>query len=128
MKPTPPSATFVYEDVGQDRRAIIPMWRFGAADANGTPDATGAAAQLLATTLRDGNFDYFTNTVKWDRPPQPIPDSLYLAAKPAFFGSCRWPWVDPVGATKTHVLPARTRFDGNPSACGPAAGLLNAPG
>ena len=40
-----------------------------------------------------------------------LPPSLYLRAKPAFFGSNPWPWVDPTGGTKLGVLPARRRFD-----------------
>jgi hypothetical protein len=73
-------------------------------------------ARVAATTLRHGNFDYVTNTVKWDPTVtnQELPNSLYLTGKPAFFGSGRgyiWPWVDPVGATKLHVLPAKARYD-----------------
>ena len=67
--------------------------------------------KLRSTVLRDGNYDYVTNTVKWDRTPQTLPPSLYLTAKPAFFGSNTWPWVDPTGATKLYVLPARQRYD-----------------
>jgi hypothetical protein len=73
-------------------------------------------ARVAATALRHGNFDYVTNTVKWDPgiPTQTLPDSLYLKEKPAFFAAGRgytWPWVDPVGATKLHVLPAKARYD-----------------
>jgi hypothetical protein len=68
-------------------------------------------AKLRSTVLRDANYDYLTNTVKWDRTPQTLPPSLYLTAKPAFFGSNTWPWVDPTGATKLYVLPARQRYD-----------------
>ena len=72
--------------------------------------------QVLATTLRHGNFDYLTNTVKWDpdHPDHTLPDSLYLTRRPAFFDAGRgyiWPWVDPTGATKLHVLPAKARYD-----------------
>src|SRR4029079_17796177 len=68
-------------------------------------------SMVAATTIRDGNFDYASNTVLWDNAPQTLPDSLYLSAKPAFFGADRWPWVDPLGATKLYTLPARARFD-----------------
>jgi hypothetical protein len=37
-----------------------------------------------------------------------------LTHKPAFFDAGRgytWPWVDPVGATKLYVLPAKARYD-----------------
>jgi hypothetical protein len=68
--------------------------------------------KVLSTVLRDGNWDYLTNTVKWDRPAQALPNSLYLSAKPSFFGSRAWPWVDPTGTTKLGVLPARERYEG----------------
>ncbi len=64
------------------------------------------------TVLREGNFDYVTNLVHWDTSAQPLPDSLYLASKPAFFGSLTWPWVNPLGTTHLYTLPARARFDG----------------
>ena len=72
------------------------------------------------TLLRDGNWDWVTKTQTWlgiggtqNNPlgtPKPIPDSLYLSGKPAFFGSNPWPWVDPSTGT-TFVLPAKVRFD-----------------
>ncbi len=49
---------------------------------------------------------------------QTLPDSLYLTAKPAFFGSLPWPWVDPNGTTKTYTLPAKARYDGVPPPTG----------
>jgi hypothetical protein len=117
MNPSPHSG-YQYEDAFPwDESNGVPMWRLGY-----NPENWNAPAdpQVLSRTIRDGNFDYFTNQVRWDRPSQPIPNSLYLTAKPAFFGSCAWPWVDATGATKTAVLPARARFDGNPNACGPS--------
>ena len=73
-------------------------------------------AQVSATALRHGNFDYLTNTVKWDPEvgPQALPNSLYLRQKPTFFDAGRgyvWPWVDPAGDTKLHTLPAKARYD-----------------
>jgi hypothetical protein len=84
-----------------------------------TPDP-----KTLATVIRGGNFDFLTNTVVWtDRlPAQPLPASLYLRAKPGFFGDFQWPWVDPTGDTKVHALPAKTRLDsGAPFAVPPHA-------
>jgi len=77
---------------------------------------------LLATTLRDGNYDYLTDSVRWHgvggsgvqlTPPAAsvIPASLYAPSKPAFFGANTWPWVDPQGATKTFTLPAKARYE-----------------
>jgi hypothetical protein len=84
------------------------MWRLGY---NNDDWSAPADPNVTSTVLREGNFDYFTNTVKWDRTPQVLPVSLYLTSKPAFFGSNPWPWVDPSGTTKVATLPARARFD-----------------
>ena len=72
--------------------------------------------RVSETTLRHGNFDYLTNAVQWDPAitSRILPNSLYLIRKPTFFdlgSGYVWPWVDPVGATKLHVLPAKTRYD-----------------
>jgi len=41
-----------------------------------------------------------------------LPASLYLSAKPAFFGSIAWPWVTPENAPNTTAtLPAKVRFN-----------------
>ena len=75
---------------------------------------TGTASRRIkgaATTIRHGNFDYVTNSVKWDRASSPrvSRSSLYLGGKPAFFeqAAYTWPWVDPTGATKLYTLPAK---------------------
>ena len=73
-------------------------------------------AQVVATTIRHGNFDYVSNSVKWDPgiPERTLPDLLYLTKKPAFFDAGRgyaWPWVDPLGPDKLHTLPAKARYD-----------------
>lgn len=67
--------------------------------------------KVRSTMVRDGNFDYLTNGVHWDRPARALPASLYLSSKPAFFGSNPWPWVDPTGSTPLATLPARQRFE-----------------
>ena len=38
-------------------------------------------------------------------------NSLYLTAKPAFFGSNPWPWVDATGSTQLFALPAGQRYN-----------------
>jgi hypothetical protein len=73
-------------------------------------------AKVSSTAIRHGNFDYLTNTVKWDPAiaDHTLPDSLYLTGKPAFFNAGRgytWPWVDAAGPTKLYVLPAKARYD-----------------
>jgi hypothetical protein len=45
--------------------------------------------QVAATAVRHGNFDYVTNNVHWDPTisNQTLPNSFYLAHKPAFFNA-----------------------------------------
>jgi hypothetical protein len=68
-------------------------------------------SQVRTTVIRDGNWDYLTTSVHWDHGVQTLPNSLYLSGKPAFFGSCTWPWVDAAGGTKLYTLPAKARYD-----------------
>jgi hypothetical protein len=72
-----------------------------------------ADTQASDTLLRHGNFDFVTKTVQWSPgvSSRDLPPSLYLTAKPAFFGSSPWPWVDPTGAARVNTLPAKARFD-----------------
>src|SRR2546426_6233659 len=114
----PGQLQFVYEATpglgsasGFDSDAMVAMWKLGYDGENGAafPDP-----KELSTTIREGNFDYASNQVHWSGAAQQIPASLYLGAKPAFFGSNPWPWVDPTGATKVATLPARARFDAMP--------------
>src|SRR5205085_12112988 len=111
-----PFSSFTYEDTYPWHDDPVPIWRLGQSN-EATPQIATYDPQIAATLIRDGNFDYATNTVKWDRTPQTIPNSLYLTSKPAFFGHCAWPWIDPLALAKVNVLPARARFDGNPNAC-----------
>ena len=106
-----PASGFVYDASYPWRNSPIGMWRLGY-----NPENWNAPAdpKVLSTTIREGNFDYATNQVRWASAAQQLPPSLYLDEKPAFFGSNPWPWVDPTGATKTFTLPARARFDAMP--------------
>lgn len=69
-------------------------------------------AQTLALVIRDGNYDYLTNSQHWHNTPATftIPNSMYLASKPAFFGANTWPWINPTAGT-TATLPAKQRYD-----------------
>jgi hypothetical protein len=82
----------------------------GDSDRYEDPRRPGSTA---ATLLRHGNFDHATGTVRWDprTRSRELPPSLYLEEKPPFFGDHPWPWVDPTGREKLHVLPAKLRFD-----------------
>jgi len=114
----PPQTGWMYEATSSPATAV-PMWQLGYIGEN--PSAA-YDSQVPATTLRDGNWDWYTQSMRWHGTggapgsgiPRTIPDSLYLSGKPAFFGSNTWPWVDPnTGAVYT--LPAKARFDAMPS-------------
>jgi len=100
---------WVYESDSINGDAI---WKLGWDDWSPYP----IDAQVAATTWRHGNFDYVTNSVKWDpsNSNHTLPPSLYLGSKPAFFNAgsgYQWPWVDPSAATPLATLPAKARFD-----------------
>jgi hypothetical protein len=104
-----PFRGFAYEDSWPWKDDPVGLWRLGYTpkDWNARPDE-----RVVATTHRHANFDYATHTVQFAAGyERSLPDSLYLTGKPAFFGASPWPWVDPTGAVKLRVLPARTRFE-----------------
>lgn len=105
---------------GQGKPAVFRLGH-GVAAGSGYDDIghyenTATAGSTYGMLLRVGNWDNVRSLL--DTPPaEPLPDSLYLVGKPAFFGANTWPWVDATGATKVHVLPAKQRFDaGAPNA------------
>jgi hypothetical protein len=104
---------WVYEDTGSPSWGDHTVWRLGY---NPIHWEQAADPKVLGTILREGNFDYLTSQVRWDTAAKPLPPSLYLRAKPAFFGSLPWPWVDPTGTTKLHTLPAKARYDSGAAA------------
>ena len=113
-----PFSGFVYE-ASAEYGSTVPMWVFGQGDSVGTGGVNDPT--VITRTLRDGNFDYHTNELRWHgiggaastTPPAAsvIPNSLYMTGKPSWFGSDPWPWVTPEGATKVFTLPAKARFD-----------------
>jgi hypothetical protein len=74
--------------------------------------------KTLSTVIRDGNYDFLSNSQKWHNTTGgfAIPESLYLNAKPSFFGSKPWPWVNPTDGSIA-ILPAKARFDGGNYFC-----------
>ena len=102
------------DTTGGDDTTRRPVWRIGYDGISWDPPD----AATVASTVRFGNYDYFTSSQKfYGATAQELPPSLYLDAKPAFFGAATWPWVEPSGATKTYTLPAKARYDaGTPMA------------
>jgi hypothetical protein len=102
--------------------------------------------QVHDTLLRHGNYDAITQETRWDdaNPDHELPDSLYLDAKPDFFGCRAWPPIGPDLDPMVHRIPAQDRFDGvdpcggggsgtggggvGGTGTGNAAGAGNAPG
>ena len=68
--------------------------------------------KVLSTVIRDGNYDFLTNSQRWHNTPGgfAMPNSMYLTSKPAFFGNNPWPWVDPATGA-IYTLPAKARYD-----------------
>jgi hypothetical protein len=55
----------------------------------------------------NGNYDYLNNAVTWQGSPVTLPNSFYLASKPAFFtSSYPWPWVTPTGSEQVQTGPS----------------------
>ncbi len=111
-------SSWLQEDEGPWSAGDKAIWRFG----HWNEDYSYNDHACITTALRDGNYDYKSQTVQWlgiggaGSTAKTLPDSFYLSAKPAFFGSNTWPWVDPVGSTKLFVLPAKQRYDeGHPN-------------
>ena len=112
-----PFSSLTYEAVYPWNGEVSPMFILGynPENWNAPPDP-----KVLSTLIRAGNYDYVTNQVHWeDLHEQSLPHSLYLTSKPEFFGSYKWPWVDPTGTTKVYALPARARFDAGTPFAGP---------
>jgi hypothetical protein len=81
----------------------------------------------VTTMLRWGNFDYVTNTSRFEASEVPtgnplpadrsLPASLFMSSKPAFWGTVPWPPIGPevVGgqdpAGHAHKIPAQVCFE-----------------
>jgi hypothetical protein len=101
-----------YERLGEfPRDGEVTMWFIGSQQAGGWT----WVPTTHQTQLREGNWDWVTKSQRWhgiggavgSGTPQAIPNSLYLTAKPAFFGSNPWPWVNPSNGTVS-TLPAKS--------------------
>lgn len=97
-----------YEDNGGlNRFPEKTIWALGWMDIS----PQGTDPKVPPSTIREGNYDYVSNAVKWSAGAKTLPNSLYLAGKPAFFGTSTWPWVNPLGNPQVYTLPAKVRYD-----------------
>lgn len=74
--------------------------------------------QQLITTNRathtiSGNYDYYHNAVTWDpnNADHTLPVSLlYSTGAPSWWGTNRWPAIDPEATVKVRPIPAEVRY------------------
>lgn len=75
--------------------ATTTVYRFGY-NSDGDSDPAGNDPNVSVTALRHGNWDSFTNGVLWNgSDDRNLPASLYLSAKPSWWGSVQWPAIGP---------------------------------
>lgn len=101
-----------YEDggsrsAGSDR--YVYTWGYFSDGATSSVDA-----KSKSTALRHGNFDYQSQSTNWDaaNADHTLPSSLYLTAKPAFFGGLSWPTIGPDRSPMVGALPSKERYEG----------------
>jgi hypothetical protein len=84
------------------------IWHLG----YGGPDGAGDPS-VRATLLRHGNWDSVTGGIVWDPSiaSHDLPDSLYLAGKPAWWGDLRWPPIGPDLVPMAGKIPAQVRYE-----------------
>jgi hypothetical protein len=86
-----------------------------------TSDLASYDAVVPDTLLRWGNYDYAGQAVRWDPAEIPsdsevpathdLPASLYLQAKPAWFGTAAWPPIGPDVAGYATSTPAQLCYE-----------------
>lgn len=91
----------------------VHMWKVGFWNgAEGTVEAHGDL-MTVATTIRHANYDFVRNQIDWDESlaDYKLPSSLYLKAKPEWFGSLPWPAIGPDVSPVNGKIPAQWRFE-----------------
>lgn len=86
------------------------VWSWGF---SGDGDTSRDSTKPHDTALRHGNYDAFTQQVKWDATisDHVLPDSLYLTARPSFFGLLPWPAIGSDLTPNIGKIPAKIRSD-----------------
>jgi len=95
------------------------IWKLGFTNQNGEGNPTDP--KTAATLIRHGNYDYVTHSTIWDTgiSDHSLPNSLYLTAKPSFFGALSWPAFGPDLNPMESYIPAKYRFDAGTYFAGP---------
>ena len=94
------------------------IYNLGYFDSNTT---NGADTATVTTCWRTGNYDYANAALVWDGDgAKTIPNSLYLAGKPSWFGKLSWPPFDPSSPASADLanIPAgyRLKYGSGPPA------------
>ena len=75
-------------------------------------DGAGLSDVAATTLLRVGNYDTIHRSVVWTDEATPLPPSLYLASRPAWWPpEMAWPWAGPDLEPMVGTLPAKLRSD-----------------
>jgi hypothetical protein len=122
----------IYEASGTSTQANQ-IWRIGWPDMGNrnydTPaqDNPGSNTNIFDSyvakvLLRHGNWDAVNNAVLWDSgiTSHAIPTSLYLTAKPSWWGSYAWPAIGPDVSGYFQPFPAYARFQAYKASGNPA--------
>jgi hypothetical protein len=78
-------------------------------------DTTRDDTSVPTNIYRHGNWDDQSDSIIWDsgNSNHTLPSSLYLSAKPSFFGSTTWPIIGSDISPMVGDLPAKARYDGS---------------
>jgi hypothetical protein len=87
------------------------VYRFGVKNPGGN-SGPGDDQKVTQTAIRHANFDFITKQIHWDPSisNRQLPSSMYLTAKPAFFGNLQWPAIGPDVSPMHGMIPAYERF------------------
>lgn len=87
---------------------------FGYASSGDDGTSAFANQQPYSTAFLHGNVNLVDTTVAWDSntADRTLPPSLYLTAKPEWFGNVPWPPIGPDVAGYTNKIPAQLRYEG----------------
>ena len=100
----------------QNRSYDNSSYAFSFGYASSGDDGSSALANPLpyTTAFLHGNYNWVSKQTTWDpaNPDHNLPPSLYLPAKPSWFGSVPWPAIGPDVSPTVNKIPAQIRYEG----------------
>jgi hypothetical protein len=95
----------------RDSRENPVLWKVGF---EGAKTGRPTDPKVASTLIKTGNWECATGEVQWSSEERRIPDSLYLSAKPSWFGGLAWPPFTPerpgFDARSVPPIPAQIRL------------------